>query len=171
MNDTVTPERLKIPAAINRLDTVLDFVRTSANRAGFSPRRITDLVLAVEEAVGNICRYAYPGGNGEIVIFCGNDSEGAFSIEIADGGVPFDLLSVEKPVFEGSLSRRKTGGLGIYLIRHMVDEIRYRREGQRNIITLVMCDRAERKGRSPDPRSGSGGKHPCDAHNPSGAGL
>ncbi|GEM_PF-177031 len=171
MNDTVAPERLKIPAAIDRLDTVLDFVRTCAGRAGFSPRRITDLALAVEEAVGNICRYAYPGRSGKIDIVCGNDSGGAFSIEIADGGVPFDLLSVGKPVFEASLSRRKSGGLGIYLIRHMVDEVRYRREGQRNVITLVMCDRAERKGRSPDSHSEPGGKHPCDAHNPSGAGL
>lgn len=171
MNDTVNPEQLKIPAAIDRLDTVLDYVRTCAGRAGFSPRRITDLVLAVEEAVGNICRYAYPGGDGEIVIFSGNDSEGAFSIEIADGGVPFDLLSVEKPVFEGSLSRRKSGGLGIYLIRHMVDEVRYRREGQCNVLSLVMCDRTKRKGRSPDPRSDSGDKHPSNAHNPSGVGL
>lgn len=163
------PERVKSVAEIEKLEAILNFVRTCAGRAGFSGRRTMDLELAVEEAMANICRYAYPGGHGEIEVACGTCSGGAFSIEIADRGQPFDLFTVERPVFEDSLSRRKLGGLGIYLIRNMVDEVRYRRAGERNVLTLVMYDREKRKEDMQDPNAGKNLPH--DAHNPSGAGL
>jgi len=163
------PARVKSAAEIEKLETILDFVRTHADRAGFDRRRTMDLELAVEEAVANICRYAYPGGSGEIEISCWTCSGGAFSIEIADQGRPFDLFTVEKPVFEDSLSRRKLGGLGIHLIRHMVDEVRYRRAGKQNVLTLIMYEREERKTEVQDPRQGK--NTPRNAHNPSGAGL
>jgi len=165
----VMPERVKSAAEIEKLEAILDFVRTRAGRAGFSRRRTMDLELAVEEAMANICRYAYPGGSGEVEVSCRTCSGGAFSIEITDRGRPFDLFTVEKPVFEDCLSRRKLGGLGIHLIRHMVDEVRYRRAGERNVLTLIMYEREERKTEGSNPRQGETAPH--NAHNPSGAGL
>lgn len=144
-------ETVRSTAKIDQLDSILEFVRSCAARAGFSGRRIIDLELAVEEAMVNICRYAYTGRSGEVEIACFPEPGGILRIEIVDRGRPFNLLNAEKPVFECDIARRKLGGLGIHIIRNMVDDIRYRREGGKNRLTLVLHDRKQNSPSTPDP--------------------
>lgn len=92
--------------------------------------------LAVEEAVVNVMRYGYPkGSKGEVhVKTFACDSRLTF--EISDDGKPFDPTIVEDPDMSLSARQRPIGGLGIYLMRQFMDTMNYRREGDRNVLTL-----------------------------------
>ena len=117
----------------------MQFVVTSARDAGFPPKRVQEVELAVEEALVNIINYAYPDQeNGDVEVSCGLDDQGRFLIEIRDKGIPFDAESHSDPDLNANITERKVGGLGIFLIRKMVDEMRYQREGEENVLTLVI---------------------------------
>jgi len=61
-----------------------------------------------------------------------------YMVEFADRGAAFDPLSAPPPDLSTDLAHRKPGGLGIFFTRQMVDDVEYRRDGDRNILTLVM---------------------------------
>ena len=94
-----------------------------------------DLVL--EELVLNVVNHGSSGGAGEIAIELLSDAE-AVTIEIIDDGKPFDpLTDAPDPDTESSIEDRAVGGLGIHLVRTMMDEVSYRREENRNHMILV----------------------------------
>lgn len=127
---------LKLPAKIENLNSLIKFIAECAARQGFASEEIRKIELAAEEAIVNICRYAYPSCSGEVEVNCGEDESGSV-IEIADSGIPFDCHSVPCPDVNANLENRKMGGLGIYLMTRVMDEVRYRRERDRNILTLI----------------------------------
>jgi len=116
----------------------MTFVSNCLSHRGFSPHRSSEIELAVEEALVNIFRYAYPDRSGDVEVRCRAMEDGQLVIEIEDAGIPFNLLSTPDPELSTEISRRKAGGLGIYFIRKMIDDIRYRRDGDRNVLTLVV---------------------------------
>ncbi len=95
--------------------------------------------LAVEEALVNVIRYAYEGQAGDVELRVGIADDQRFVIEILDSGAPFDVCALPKPDIHGSIKDRKMGGLGVFLIQRMVDELLYRREGDRNVLTMFIC--------------------------------
>jgi anti-sigma regulatory factor (Ser/Thr protein kinase) len=66
------------------------------------------------------------------------NSEERLIIEITDFGIPFNPLLQEAPQVTDDISERKVGGLGVYFIKTVMDEVYYRREGDKNILTLVV---------------------------------
>jgi serine/threonine-protein kinase RsbW len=130
------PARLSLPARIDSLGEATAFVSACALREGLAPGPVSKIELALEEALVNICTHAYPEGPGDVEIAC-RLAEGRFEVEIADRGVPFDLTALADPDVGAGVEERPVGGLGVFLMRRMMDEIRYRREGVRNILTLV----------------------------------
>jgi anti-sigma regulatory factor (Ser/Thr protein kinase) len=123
---------------MDHLDDLIQFVSHFAQNAGFNKTRIKEIELATEEAVVNIISYAYPDKTEEIEILCDNEKDAGLVIRIMDTGMPFDPLSLPEPDIKAHLSQRKIGGLGITLMRKMVDEISYRREEDANILTFVI---------------------------------
>ena len=103
---------------------------------GFSPEKILDTQLAVEEVITNVIVHGYKKAGGEIHVACliAEDSAG---IRITDTAPPFNPLSIPEPDLAGEVSYRKVGGLGIYLVRQVMDEVRYRHENGKNILTLI----------------------------------
>lgn len=94
-----------------------------------------NLRLALEEAVQNKVNYAYPDGNGWLEAEA--DIVGGVAVFVlADGGEPFDPLSLPDPRFDLPVSEMKVGGLGVYLYRKLMDEVSYRREEGKNVLTL-----------------------------------
>ncbi len=95
------------------------------------------LELAVEEAVVNICLYAYEVPPGELLVrIC--PGEKSFVVELVDEGVPFDPLAVDEPDLRAAVEERAVGGLGIFLVRRVMDEVAYHRDGARNVLRLVI---------------------------------
>jgi len=102
----------------------------------FGEEEILDTQLAVEEAITNVIVHGYEGREGEIVIAC-RATKGIVEIQIEDTAPPFDPLSLPEPDLTASVDDRKIGGLGIFLIRQVMDNIVYRHEDNKNILILV----------------------------------
>lgn len=128
--------QIRLPAVLDNLGKLVGFVSQCAGTQGYSAAELRRIELAAEEVLVNICKYAYPGKDGHIEIKC-RTAEDASVIEIIDTGIPFDCSNETCPDLDAKLCDRKLGGLGIYLMHKMVDEVTYCREGDRNILTLV----------------------------------
>ena len=133
--------RIKLPAKIEHLESITRFIGDCARDEGFCKSRIFNVELAVEEALANICRYAYTGTVGDMEIKCKTDDNRRLIIDIIDAGKPFNMLTISEPDLSTEIAERKLGGLGTLLIRKMVDDIHYSRRDNKNILTLILDDR------------------------------
>ena len=134
---------LTLSARIEQLPQWIQFVAACARQQGLPSQRIREIELALEEAIVNICHYAYPADSGEIAVTCTVDAQQCFAIEIVDWGIPFDPLSLAAPSLTDDLANRPVGGLGVLLIRKLMDGVTYRRENGRNILQLIVHQRLE----------------------------
>ena len=128
---------LKLPARLENLGRWTEAVSECAREQGFDQKKTGRIELALEEALVNICNYSYPEEPGDAEVSCKQDNS-RFIIEIIDSGNPFDMTSLPAPDLPSSIEERKIGGLGIFLIKKMVDDVRYRREGNFNILKLTI---------------------------------
>jgi len=128
---------IKLPATLENLRRWTEAVSERAREQGLAQKKIGKIELALEEALVNICNYSYPEEPGDAEVSCKQDN-GRFIIEITDSGIPFSMASLSAPDLTSSIEKRKIGGLGIFLIKKMVDEVKYRREGSFNILNLTM---------------------------------
>jgi anti-sigma regulatory factor (Ser/Thr protein kinase) len=124
-------------ANLETIPAMMEFVAETAAAFGVHRKRIMHLELAVEEAAANICSYAYEIPPGEVTVKISRDLE-LVRIELVDAGVPFDPMAMEAPDIQSELEQRQVGGLGIFLIRRMLDEVRYSRSGELNILSLAV---------------------------------
>jgi len=97
----------------------------------------TNVNLALEEAVSNVMLYAYPENETGQVLVEAEKSADHVSFTITDTGKPFDPTAWAEPDFTLSAEERPLGGLGIHLVRHIMDETRYQRKDNKNILTLM----------------------------------
>jgi anti-sigma regulatory factor (Ser/Thr protein kinase) len=97
---------------------------------------VFEVQTAVDEACTNIMKYAYSAEGGIITILC-ELQENDFVVTIKDKGKPFDPSSVPPPDLDTDLDKRKIGGLGIYLMRKLMDDVSYSFDAQKGN-TLVM---------------------------------
>ena len=129
---------IKLPAEIGNLRTFVSFVADCARMHGFRQERVLDLELAAEEAVTNVCLHAHYQKTGELEIRCFKEPySDRLVVEIRDSGKAFDVLSAPPPDFTSDLEDRKIGGLGVFLIRKMVDEVHYSRKADENVLRLI----------------------------------
>ena len=129
--------RLSMSAKLDNLGRFIASVSDCAKAQEFEQETISKIELAAEEALVNIIRYAYPEGPGEVEMICKMDG-GRFVIEIIDSGIPFDVAAMPDPDVTAGIQEREPGGLGIFLMKKVMDEVRYRRENDRNILTLTL---------------------------------
>jgi serine/threonine-protein kinase RsbW len=127
---------LVLPARLENLQVFMEAVKETAAAAGLAPEKVFRLELALEEALVNIINYAYEGGEGEIRISCSSDDHGVFVTEITDNGHPFEMSAVPPPDLGSGVDERRIGGLGIHLMKSLMDEVSYRREEEKNILSL-----------------------------------
>ena len=104
--------------------------------ANLSSSLTMSLNLAMEEAVVNVMDYAYPDGQkGNVDIEVTADQEW-MTFVITDTGIAFDPTTKEDADTTLSAEERPIGGLGIFLVRQLMDDINYKREGNKNVLTL-----------------------------------
>ena len=126
---------LKIPATLEGMDEVLAFVSSVLDAHGCSLQARTQLRMAIEELYVNVAHYAYPSGDGWAEIR-GSVENGVATFRIIDGGTPFDPLAKPDPDILLSGEERGIGGLGIYMVKNMVDEVKYDYRDGCNCLTL-----------------------------------
>ena len=125
-------------ANFENLDEIREFVGEEARRVGFSDKEIYSIQLAADEASSNIIEHAYAGvDNGKIEIDC-SIFDGGLKVVMRDQGKPFNPSSVPEPNVKADLSERKIGGLGMYLMRKLMDEVSYESSVEKgNVLTMV----------------------------------
>lgn len=107
------------------------------------PRLGYAIELAVDELVTNVVCHGYPQGacgQIEVTLAIGTDW---VTLTVADDGYPYDPLLAPDPPLTEPLETRRVGGLGIHLVRSLMDDVRYRREGDRNIVTCTLARSGE----------------------------
>lgn len=119
------------------LQRLVDFVEALCCELKLDHTDSMSLQLALEEAVVNIMQYAFaPGTTGEITISVEHDADRLlFSLE--DSGLPFDPTEVADADVSLPADQREVGGLGIYIVRQIMDKVEYSRCGERNILRLT----------------------------------
>jgi len=95
------------------------------------------LNLALEEAVVNVMQYAYPQGTVGTVSIDAALRDGALAFTVTDSGRPFDPTASKEVDISAGVEERPIGGLGIHLVRQIMDDVRYERVGKKNVLTLV----------------------------------
>jgi sigma-B regulation protein RsbU (phosphoserine phosphatase) len=126
------------PADVNCLGAVQDFVRNFlTNEADVADSAVGSIELAVEEIFVNVALYAYKESEtgGEVSIRCFADPD-VVSLEFSDGGVPFNPLEQNNPDITLSAEEREPGGLGIFLVKKIMNVIEYRREDGKNVLYM-----------------------------------
>ena len=130
-------KELHIEAKIENLEEVLTFVDEQLDKLNCPFRQKNHLDIAVEELYVNISQYAYNPDTGWVTlgIEVGNDPL-SVSITFIDNGKPYDPLAKEDPDVSLSAEKRHIGGLGIYLVKQNMEDIRYEYKNGKNILTI-----------------------------------
>ena len=126
----------EIPAELEQIQKVSEKIEQCMKSHGWGEDAVLDVQLAVEEAVTNSILHGYDGTSGTIAIRI-ETTPHYITVEVADDAPAFDPLSVPDPDIDADLEDRQIGGLGIFLIRRVMDEVTYRFDGKRNILVLV----------------------------------
>ena len=116
----------------------LDWVERFGREHGCSAPRMRKLQLAVEEHLTNILAYAYEDGLDHEILLRAQWQVGCLAIQIEDDGRAFNPLDRPPPEVTLPLDQRPIGGLGIHMMRRSVDAVEYRRQANRNILSLKL---------------------------------
>ena len=126
------------PAKFESLNEIREFVAQVACEGGFTEKEIYSLQLAADEAASNIIEHAYDGvSNADLDITCDVNGD-TLTITMRDTGIPFDPSNVKQPNLKADLLERQIGGLGVYLMRKLMDEVHYESNSKTgNLLTMI----------------------------------
>jgi len=132
---------LKVPATMKNLDSMINYVLDKVKKFDLYDKKLLyKLRLVCEEVLVNIINYAYQDFDrvGYIEIICNiYNQDKKIILKFIDEGIAFNILEYEDPDLTLPLSERKAGGLGIYIIKTIMDNIEYYRKDGKNILILT----------------------------------
>jgi serine/threonine-protein kinase RsbW len=135
--EQLSEPRLVIPNDLGELRRMSGWIEECLRAQRAPDDLVFKFDLCANEAVTNIISYAYPqNGRHEIALRCFRE-DSSLCLEIEDDGIPYDPLARPEHAQPESLDEAEIGGLGVDLIRGFMDECRYARRGDRNVLTLV----------------------------------
>jgi sigma-B regulation protein RsbU (phosphoserine phosphatase) len=136
-HDMQIQKRIVLPNDTQEVPQLTAFVDEVSKTCELMPELAAKVRLAIEEAVVNVMKYAYPSGTrGDVTVEVQCDGLNLTST-IIDSGIPFDPTSIPDADTTLSASQRPIGGLGIFLIRQIMDSITYKRTDNLNVLTLI----------------------------------
>lgn len=136
--ETDTNATLTLNNNINELDRLEPFLEDFFQQNGLAMESLSKIDLALEEALANVIMYAYPEGTEGDVTLSMRVENNAICMEISDGGVPFNPLQQQEADLDVPLEKRKIGGLGIHLIKEIMDSVAYEYREGKNLLKLVL---------------------------------
>ena len=122
---------------IREIPQLAAFMETIAAETKMDSSLAMSMNLALEEAVSNVILYAYPKGSDGLVDIEAFIREDRLDFIITDSGVPFDPTSVADPDVTLDVKDRPVGGLGIYLVKSIMDHVSYARQEGKNILSMT----------------------------------
>lgn len=129
--------RAAVAGRLDELPRVRAWLEDFAERHGIAEADVAMVSLALDEIITNICSYGFDDDGDHAIILTLKLQDNVLTASVQDDGRPFNPLEMEAPDPNASLDERKVGGLGIFLVRSVVDEVRYRRHRGANQLTLI----------------------------------
>lgn len=117
---------LNVPSSTENLAMIRDFVSNIGAQVGFTDAEVARLALAVDEACANVIEHAYSQEVTHDVTIRAVVDEDTLRFEIVDTGRHFDPALIQSQDVEELIRQRKSGGLGLRLIRTIMDDVQYR---------------------------------------------
>ncbi|MBQ9660675.1 MAG: ATP-binding protein [Bacteroidales bacterium] len=138
MNENPSTDRhLVLHNNIQQIPQLADFIETIAVEKNLDQALAMNLNLALEEAVTNVIMYAYPDGADGLVDIEAILREGSLEFVVSDSGRPFDPTARPEADVTLQAEDRPIGGLGIFLVRHIMDKVDYARINGKNVLTMT----------------------------------
>ena len=128
-------KELIVEANIENLHEVIDFVRKDIAHRHCSLELLNDINLAVEEIFTNIANYAYQPASGNVTVSIATGKEAV--IRFVDTGSPYNPLEHPDPDLEKPLMEREIGGLGVFLVKKIMDKVEYTRIDGKNVLVIT----------------------------------
>jgi len=130
--------RLKIPSVTENLHLIRDFIIKIADNAGFNIENQEKIALAVDEACTNVIKHAYRFDSRRLIDIAIQTDAKKIKITITDKGGGFDINKIKDPDIKKYVKEARHGGLGIYLIKTLMDEVQYEfNPGVKNQVQLT----------------------------------
>lgn len=121
---------------LSEISRLNGFIEDIGNEFSLAPDMIFNLTLVLEEAVVNVINYAYPKEDHESIYLSAKMQDGSIIFVLSDSGKEFDPTMAPEADVTLSAEDRQIGGLGIFLIRQIMNEVRYERIDGKNVLTL-----------------------------------
>jgi serine/threonine-protein kinase RsbW len=138
--------QLTIPSQTEKLSDVRDFISSAARSYGFDEESVNKIALAVDEACTNIIKHAYNNAGDRLIDIAVATQNGTFEVIITHNGNSFDPQAIRTPDMREYLSHFRRGGLGLHLMRSLMDSVEYRSlPDKRSEVHLVKRRPAETK--------------------------
>ena len=116
---------LHVPSSTENLAMIRDFVKSIGTQSGMNDMEVAKLEMAVDEACANVMEHAYNSDFTKEVRIRATVDENSVQIEVVDTGKGFDPSKVEQETLEDLVSAKRTGGLGMRLMKAFMDEVHY----------------------------------------------
>lgn len=130
-------KELTLAATVENINAVTDFVGEQLEKVDCPMKARMQINIAIDELFGNIAHYAYHPETGDATVRVEIMQDPLrVIITFIDGGVPYDPLAAADPDTTLSAEERALGGLGIFMVKKSMDEITYRYENGRNILSV-----------------------------------
>jgi len=134
-------KELVVEARIKNIDEVINFINADLEKINCPPELENQIILSAEEIFSNIAKYAYTQSDsltssqrGYVTI--GINTGEDIQLKFEDTGKPFNPLEQAPPLLDGSIMDRKIGGLGVFLVKKLMDNVEYTRCGNKNILVM-----------------------------------
>ena len=129
---------LTISNESRNLSEVRQVVADMLGSSNFDRKQTNEIILAVDEGLANVVEHAYQGGTGDITLLFGLDAE-FFKVSIRDNGVRFEPGELRNTVdIHAHIKQGLKGGLGLFLMKRIMDDVYYTHDGPDYVNELVM---------------------------------
>ena len=122
---------------VSEIGRLVDRVEAFGVQAGLPADVTFRLTLALDEAVSNVIRHGCADASEHRIAVRVHVGDGMVTATVEDDGIPFDPHDAPPPNLDAPIEARAPGGLGVHLVKATMDDVRYRREGERNVLTLI----------------------------------
>ena len=141
--DVLTRKSIVLTNDIDEVTRLISYTDEMCEAAGFTPDATSQIRLAVEEAVVNVINYAYPPATHCDITVEVQIKNTGIKFTIIDCGTPFDPTAYPEADITLSAAERAIGGMGIHLVRQIMDSVGYQRMGDLNVLTLTKLLKSE----------------------------
>lgn len=130
-------KEITVDATIDNVQTITDFVDERLEEMNCPVKAQMQIDIVIDELCSNVARYAYSDRTGKVTVSVDTvDKPMKVWLTFIDEGIPYNPLAKEDPDITLSAEERKLGGLGIYMVKKMMDEFRYEYKDGKNIVTV-----------------------------------